>query len=241
MDDDHLPLKAPPLEEDTDVWTYRGYHLSEREFTNAMVHLFRAEVARANVWRQRLDTTTNWAVISTGAVLSFSFAEQSAHHSAVILSTLLVTLFLFIEARRYRYYEVWSTRVRLLEADFFGKMLVEPFRPSEDWAQKLSNTLAHPKFTISYWEALGRRYRRNYMWIYILLAVSWVLKVGLVHDSIQSLEQFFERAAIGALSGELVFGFGVFINGLLFAVGMITRRLRDASGEIFLRDDEFRK
>jgi uncharacterized membrane protein len=218
----------PLLEQD--VWTYRGYHLSKSEFNTAMVHLFRAEVARANVWRQRLDTTTNWAVISTGAVLSFSFAEPSAHHSAVILSTLLVTLFLFIEARRYRYYEVWSTRVRLLEADFFAKMLVEPFRPSDD-----------PQFTISYWEALGRRYRRNYMWIYILLATSWVLKVALVPDSIQSLDQFFERASMGALSGELVFALGVFINGVLFVVGVLTRRMRDASGEIFLRDDEFRK
>lgn len=224
-----------------DVWTYRGYHLSKSEFNTAMVHLFRAEVARANVWRQRLDTTTNWAVISTGAVLSFSFAEQSAHHSAVILSTLLVTLFLFIEARRYRYYEVWSTRVRLLEADFFAKMLVEPFRPSDEWAQKLADTLAHPRFTISYWEALGRRYRRNYMWIYMLLAISWVLKVALVPDSIQSIDQFFDRASIGALSGEIVLMIGFFINGLLFAIGILTRNMNDASGEILLRDDEFRK
>jgi uncharacterized membrane protein len=241
MTDEKAPSPTSLLEEDNDVWTYRGYHLSKSEFNTAMVHLFRAEVARANVWRQRLDTTTNWAVISTGAVLSFSFAEQSAHHSAVILSTLLVTLFLFIEARRYRYYEVWSTRVRLLEADFFGKMLVEPFRPSDDWARKLSDALANPRFTISYWEALGRRYRRNYMWIYMLLAVSWVLKVGLVPDSVSSFDQFLDRASIGALSGEVVLMIGFFINGLLFSVGMLTRRMRDASGEIFLRDDEFRK
>ena len=48
------------------VWTYRGYKLRASEFTTAMVHQFRAEVQRANIWRQRLDTTTNWAVITTG-------------------------------------------------------------------------------------------------------------------------------------------------------------------------------
>jgi len=41
------------------VWTYRGYKLKTSEFVTAMVHLFRAEIQRANVWRQRLDTTTN--------------------------------------------------------------------------------------------------------------------------------------------------------------------------------------
>jgi len=46
---------------DEPVWTYRGYRLKSGEFVTAMVHLFRAEIQRANVWRQRLDTTTNWA------------------------------------------------------------------------------------------------------------------------------------------------------------------------------------
>ena len=40
-----------------------------------MVHFFRAEVHRANIWRQRLDTTTNWAVVTTGAAISFAFSE----------------------------------------------------------------------------------------------------------------------------------------------------------------------
>ncbi len=229
------------LDPDTeDVWTYRGYHLSNREFTNAMVHLFRGELDRANVWRQRLDATTNWAVISTGAVLSFAFAEQSAHHSVIILSTLLVTLFLWIEARRYRYYEVWSSRVRLLETDFFAAMLISPFRPSPDWASKLANALNRPRFTIKFREAIGRRYRRNYMWLYLLLAAAWVLKVSLMPDSVASFDEFLARAAIGALPGWLVLLLGVSINGGLFAIGVLTRNMHDARGEILSHDDEFR-
>jgi uncharacterized membrane protein len=33
-------------------------------------------VSRANTWRQQLDTTTNWAVITTGAAISFAFGGQ---------------------------------------------------------------------------------------------------------------------------------------------------------------------
>ena len=51
------PKKKIPIEDPEEpVWTYRGYKLGSSEFVTAMVHLFRAEVQRANVWRQRLDT-----------------------------------------------------------------------------------------------------------------------------------------------------------------------------------------
>jgi uncharacterized membrane protein len=59
--------KKNPRQEEVEesVWIYRGYHLKTSEFVTVMVHLYRAEMQRANVWRQRLDTTTNWAVIAT--------------------------------------------------------------------------------------------------------------------------------------------------------------------------------
>ncbi len=148
------------------VWTFRGYRLKASEFNTAMVHFFRSQVQRADVWRQRLDVTTNWAVITTGATIPFAFSRGLGSHSVILLTTLLVTLFLYIEARRYRFYEVWSARVRLMETDFFAAMLVPPFQPAADWAETLADNLLHPHFTISSWEALGRRYRRNYMWIY---------------------------------------------------------------------------
>src|SRR6185295_879139 len=130
----------------------------------------RAEITRANLWRQRLDTTTNWAVVATGAAISIAFSSDlSITHAIIILNTLLVTLFLFIEARRYRYYELWSYRVRLMETDFFAAMLVPPFKPDPDWAESLAANLLSPHFPISMWEAFGRRLRRNYFWIFLIL------------------------------------------------------------------------
>ena len=36
----------------------------------ALAHLYRSEVYRCSVWRTRLDTTTNWAVVTLGVALS---------------------------------------------------------------------------------------------------------------------------------------------------------------------------
>lgn len=222
------------------VWTYRGYRLRASDFTAALIHFFRAEISRANVWRNRLDTTTNWAVLITVAMISVAFSSTEGHHSVIIMSTLLVTLFLAIEARRYRYYELWSSRVRLMETDFYAAMLVSPFHPSEDWAETLAESLLQPRFPISTWEAFGRRFRRNYMWLYIILSLSWFAKIWFHPEPTNNFDEFVERAAIGGLPGWLVLAVGVAFNGALLAIGLATIGLQQATGEVFPRffDDQ---
>jgi uncharacterized membrane protein len=218
------------------VWTFRGYQMRPAEFNTAMVHFYRGEVQRSNTWRMRLDTTTNWAVVATGAALSFVFSSAENHYGVIILNTLLVTLFLWIEARRYRYYELWAYRVRLMETDFFGSMLVPPFAPSPDWAESLAESLLHPDFPISMWEAFGRRFRRNYFWIYIILSAALVMKIYL-HPlpPAASLDEFVARAAIGPIPGSVMLMIGIAYNGLLFAIGLFTAVLHRASGEVLPR------
>jgi uncharacterized membrane protein len=217
------------------VWTYRGYKLRSSEFTTAMVHFFRAEVSRANVWRQRLDATTNWAVLTTGAAISFSFGQPTGNHALIILNILLVTLFLFIEARRYRYYELWSTRVRLMETDFFAAMLVPPFRPDPDWAESLAESLLQPHFPISLWEALGRRLRRNYLAIYLILGMSWLAKLWLHPQGTANLAEIVRRAEIWLIPGWIVFLFWLILTLTLILLAVITATLHEASGEVLPR------
>ena len=217
------------------VWTFRGYRLRPGEFTTAMVHFFRAEISRANVWRQRLDTTTNWAVLTTGAAISFAFSDSMGDHRVIMLNMLLITLFLYIEARRYRYYELWSSRVRLMETDFFASMLVPPFHPASDWAESLAENLLHPQFPISMLEAFGRRFRRNYFWIYIILWLAWVLKVWLQPTTAQSWSEFLSRAGMGGLSGAVVLTAGLLFYGALLAIGLLTVGLQRATGEVLPR------
>lgn len=217
------------------VWTYRGYSLRGSEFTTAMVHLYRGEVSRANVWRQRLDTTTNWAVLTAGAAITFALGNASGHHGVIILNMLLITLFLFIEARRYRYYELFASRVRLMETDFFAAMFVPPFGPAADWAESMAENLLHPHFNISTWEAVGRRFRRNYLWIYVVLALAWVAKSALFPTPLTAWPEFIARSAIGPLPGEVVLVAGALFLTLIFAVGLGTVGLQHATGEVLPR------
>lgn len=217
------------------VWTYRGYQLRTSEFVTAMVHLFRAEIQRANVWRQRLDTTTNWAVVATGATLSVAFSQPDIHHGIIILNTLLVVWFLFIEARRYRYYELWSYRVRLMETDFYAAMLVPPFHPSPEWAESLAENLLTPSFPISIWEAFGRRLRRNYFWIFLILYASWVAKIWLFPEPANTLEVFSARSAVGPVSGNIMIILGLAFYTTLALIALATVRMTRATGEVLPR------
>jgi uncharacterized membrane protein len=217
------------------VWTYRGYRLKTSEFVTSMVHFFRAEVSRANVWRQRLDTTTNWAVVSTGATLSIAFSQPTIHHAIILLNTLLVMWFLFIEARRYRYYELWSYRVRLMETDFYAAMLVPPFHPSPEWAESLAENLLAPSFPISIWEAVGRRLRRNYFWIFLILYASWVSKIWLFPQPANGVSEFINRASVGPFPGEVMVGLGLVLYLGLTIVAVATVTMTRATGEVLPR------
>jgi uncharacterized membrane protein len=217
------------------VWTYRGYQLKASEFTTAMVHFFRAEVTRANVWRQRLDTTTNWAVITTGASISLAFTESEISHIVVMLNLLLVTVFLLIETRRYRYYELWSSRVRLMETDFFAAMLVPPFHPSPDWAEALAENLLMPHFPISNWEALGRRLRRNYLWIYLVVGFSWVAKLWLFPSMAVSLDEIVSRANVGPIGGEWILIGSSILFAAVLVIALATIGLQHSAGEVLPR------
>lgn len=216
--------------------------LQPAEFNTAMVHFYRGEIQRSNVWRNRLDATTNWAVITAGATLSFVFSSPMNPHFAIPVNTILVSIFLFMEARRYRYYEVWANRVRVLETGYFAPMLSHrTIPPDKEWADHLSSELISPRFTISEWEAVGRRLRANYLWIFILLFLCWALKIY-VHPSPiptetpEDLERFWpvfvERARVGLAPGWLVVTVEILYNFAIFFIALSTRRLRHASSEV---------
>ncbi|MBA3241329.1 MAG: DUF2270 domain-containing protein [Acidobacteria bacterium] len=211
--------------------------LSPAEFNTAMVHFYRGEVSRANTWRNRLDTTTNWAVLTTGATLSFAFSSPTNPHFVILINTVLVCFFLFMEARRYRYYEIWSSRVRVLETGYFTQVLAPELPADDAWVSHLVEDLRAPHFTISEWEAVGRRLRRNYLWIFVLLAACWNLKVYVHPVPAYDFNAFIDRATIGVVPGAVVFMVGVVINAGLLIFALATMRLQQATGEVLTERD----
>jgi uncharacterized membrane protein len=212
--------------------------MAPAEFNTAMAHFYRGEVQRSNTWRTRLDTTTYWAVLTAGATLSFTFSSPLSPHFVIPINSILVTVFLVMEARRYRYYEIWASRVRVIETGYLAPMLAPDSVPrDQEWASHLASDLLTPHFTISVWEAIGRRLRRNYLWIFLLLALSWNLKVYLHPDPAPTVEMFLQRATVGLVPGKIVFIIGFVFNAAIcmFAVGTI--RLRKATGEVLPRHE----
>jgi len=114
-------------------------------------------------WRGRLDQTTNWAVVVVGAILTWAFSSADNPHYVILIGVFGVTAFLAMEATRYREYDIWRNRVRVLQRGLYAQMYAPD--PSDDagWQAKLGNELRDPEFEMSYREALTHRLRRSYV------------------------------------------------------------------------------
>ncbi len=200
-----------PREEDPDITE----NTEERKTLNAaeigaVAHLYRGEVYRSTIWRTRLDTTTNWSVVTLGVALSISFASPDASPLPLVLVGVLIIFFLMLEARRYRYFNVWRARARWLENHFYAPLLYDgDLHMEENWQKVLAEDYMKPRYHVGYFTAVGRRIRRNYLWILVIQSLAFAGKVAVHPTPVTSLEQAFGRADIGPLPGELIIGFGL--------------------------------
>ncbi len=179
--------------------------LTRNEYITAIVHYYRGERSRADAWRARLDPTTNWAVATTGAMLSFAFSSPEHSHVALLLAFFLVSIFLGFEARRFRYFDVWRARVRMIEENFFIPIIRRKLEsPRHDWRESMARDLDHPTFKISTLEAVAIRLRFNYIWIFLAILVSWLAKLSVHPTKATATGEMVERMAVGPLPGWLV-------------------------------------
>ncbi len=191
----------------------------------ALAHLYRGEVYRSTQWRTRLDNTTNWAIVTTGIALSATFSNIDASPLLMVLVGLLVSVFLLFEARRYRYYNLWRARARLLETDFYAPILRGEKINCGGWSDLLADDYRTPHYHISFVRAVGRRLRKNYVWILAIQAIAYYGKIAIHPLPMVSLQDALDRAAIGPIPGYLVILAGVLFHGGWLAFAAITLRL----------------
>ncbi len=195
-----------------------------RPFTTAdigaIAHLYRGEVYRSTTWRTRLDTTTNWSVVTLGVALSISFSSPQASPLPLLLVGTLILLFLMLETRRYRYFNVWRARCRWIERNFYVPLLDGTVTTAHDWRRTLATDYERPHHHVSFLTALGRRIRRNYLWIVAIQGSAFTGKL-LVHPvPLDSLDMFFRRADVGPVGGEVVLGIGAAYIATLAAIAI---------------------
>lgn len=171
----------------------------------ALAHLYRGEVYRSTVWRTRLDTTTNWSVVTLGVALSITYSSPEASPLPLVLVGVLILLFLTLEARRYRFFNVWRARARWIERHFYVPMLMDgDLHTEEDWQVTLAKDYRNPQYHVSYMVAIARRVRSNYLWILLIQTLAYAGKLMVHPTPVPSFDGFVNRADIGPVPGELV-------------------------------------
>ena len=223
--DDPKRITVPPLPS------------TSAEFINLLAHFHRAEIGRMAGWRDRIDRTSNWAITVVAAMLSVSLSTPTSHHGVLLFAILLVMLLLSIEARRYRFFDVYRARVRKLERNYLSQVFAPADKIEPDWARLLGQDLRNPIFLMPQRTAVSRRLRRNYIWMFIILLLAWVLKImtpklnqeGVQAELVRSLGDITESAALGPLPGwSILLGLTVFYCWLAY----IAFRANAQSGEL---------
>jgi uncharacterized membrane protein len=192
--------------------TWPGFPSTSSEFITLIAHYYRAEIVRMAGWRDRIDRTSNWAITVVGAMLSVSLSTPTAHHGVILFAMVLVLLLLVIESRRYRFFDVYRTRVRRLERQYYAQVFSPTAEMESDWTRILANDLRQPSFVISLGQAISRRLHRNYCWMFLILLLAWLLKISspkLKSESgqaefVYSLSEGVRNASVGPLPGWIV-------------------------------------
>ena len=171
------------------------------DFLSLMGHFYRGEIGRTTSWRTRIDRTTNWAVVVTATLLTWAFSGDSRPHYILLVGMVMVLVFLGIEARRYRMYDVWRSRIRILEENVFANALDSEGVKQTNWRELLSDDLRKPAVKTPIVEAVSRRLQRVYFALFSVLFGAWLVRLTVFAETPAGL---IETAAIGQLPGVVV-------------------------------------
>lgn len=197
-------------------------------------HFYRGEMERVTTWRGRLDQTINWAVTIMAAILTFVFSSQDNPHYLLLIAMLTIVLFLIIDTRRYRAYDVWRARVRVLEEDLFAPVFDPGDDPEHDsWRQEFARDLHRPALKVPLFEAVGRRMRRIYLPLLLVLLAAWIARVTVYTPD----ETVVETASVFGVPGTVVLGLVAVTYLVAIAVAFWPRE-RQAKGEFYDRGEE---
>lgn len=207
--------------------------IDSKDYYTVMIHFYRGELGRIMIWRQRLDVTTNWAIVGTTAMVTFGLGAQNHTPLIFMFANFLVFLLLTIEARRYRFYDAFRARVRMLEAHFVMPVMMREAKLLQgDWKKVMAEDLLLPSFKISRLRSVLRRFRRNYVWIFLIIGGAWFVKIWLHYPNSHSFRGFLDALASHHPIPTTVFWilFGV-IYMIYFGLVAASILMKEQSGE----------
>ena len=210
----------------------------------ATIHIYRGLMDRATTWRMRIDNPTNWAIVTCGTTVSFSLSDETHSHAVLLLVMLFTVMFLVVEARRTRYYDLWSSWLRLLETEYLAPILQDNCVTSGDtWQELIVRDLGYPHFKATLHTMLKRRLRDNYLAIYLFLLVSWLLKLLQHPAAVPGCppDGFVCHAALGPLPGQAVLALVLALYSALLLLAVLGASRREATIEVLSRERTLQK
>jgi uncharacterized membrane protein len=200
------------------------------EFITATAHLYRAEISRMLRWRQRLDITSNWAIILATGITTFTLGDSDVPHYTLLLGLGIIFISLLLEARRYRHLHHSKWRLFLLESGFFASVINPGGRKSTvpDWRRLLSADLRHTHFSLSWYKAIRLRLRRNYLLVVYFVTAVWLVKLFIHPHRPRHFAEFFERLTVGGFIPSWL----VAVSALIFILGATYLSLSSPPAEV---------
>jgi len=203
-------------------------------YVTAMSHFYRGELGRIMSWRSRLDNTTNWAITTTSTIFTVAFSFPNVPHIIFFFNIAIVWVMLWIEARRYRFYDAFRARVRMLEAHFLVPIVAQNSQLLQgEWQKLVCEDLLLPSFKISRFEAVGRRLKRNYGFIFVIILCAWITKIFLharAENGITSFYVFYKELQVGKLPPWFIAG--LFVATFVSVITITVYISKKTSGEI---------
>lgn len=172
-----------------------------------LVHFYRAVVGHMDVWRQRMDATTNWAAATSAGMITFAFGTPAAPHFVLLLALAFQGVFLLMESRRYQTFDLWRRRFRTLNRHLVAPVLRDAPETSTESAQALAAVAVDLGRTVPHLGLLGSagfRIRRNYGYLFLVTLVAWVLRLEMLAASGTGPGALVEQARIGSVAGMWV-------------------------------------
>src|SRR3972149_12120133 len=142
-----------------------------------MILVQRGEMQRMTVWRSRLDTTSNWAILLSTGMTTFTLGSPGIPHFILLLGLALIGICLLIEARRFRHLLHSKWRLHVLEANYFhGQLCPSSTGEKTSWREEIAKDLERPCFTTGTFMALRMRLRSNYLLLVYFVSAVWLFK-----------------------------------------------------------------
>jgi uncharacterized membrane protein len=186
--------------EETSGPGFEDVALTRSEYIVALSHLYRGELQRSITWRIRLDTTTNWALVSTIGIVTFAFNNPQYAPQTLLAGMYANFLFLMLEAQRFRFFDVYRSRVRMVEENFYVPLLRRDLvSPLTDWGPRVAEDLLHPCYHLTMRQAVRARLARIYLPLYLVLLAGWLAVV--VWHPRSGRESTLDLLRIGKLPG----------------------------------------